>query len=77
MDVIEFISIPVAPQTAAALTDERRRAAVGRMLDRMEAKTFETLADVLVSTAADARARGLTDAMLDEELAAYNAERRD
>jgi hypothetical protein len=72
------IEIPVEAETAAALSDARRREAVGRLVDRMVRLTRDDdpLAVVLEATARPAREAGLTDDQIDAELAAYNAERR-
>ena len=72
------IEIPVEAETAAALSDARRREAVGRLVDRMVRPTRDDdpLAVVLEATARQAREAGLTDDQIDAELAAYNAERR-
>jgi hypothetical protein len=40
------------------------------------AKARDLLAEAIAETKAEARAAGLTDAAIDAELAAYNAERR-
>jgi hypothetical protein len=60
------------------LADEDRRAALGRYVSRMlhGAKARDLLAEAITEAKAEARAAGLTDADIDAELAAYNAERR-
>ena len=72
------IEIPVSPEAAAALAEADRRAAVGRSISRMlqGAKARDLLAEAIDEAKAEARAAGLTDADIDAELAAYNAERR-
>ena len=72
------IEIPVEAATAQALADARRREAVGRLVDRIVRPTREDdpLAALLEVAARRAREEGLTDAEIDAELAAYNAERR-
>jgi hypothetical protein len=73
------VEIPVEAETAQALGDERRRAAIGRLIDRMVRPTAadDPLASVIEATSRQARERGLTDEEIDAELVAYNAERRD
>jgi hypothetical protein len=72
------IEIPVEAETARALADDRRREAVGRLIDRMVRPTAadDPLAKVLEAAAREARDAGLTDDDIDAELAIYNAERR-
>lgn len=78
MDGTVDVPIPVETQVAAALADERKRRAIGRLVSRLlrPAGGFDPLVDAMERMSADARARGLTDEILAEELAAYNAERR-
>jgi len=69
--------ISVEAATAAALSDARRRAAVGRMVDRLvRPGADDPLIALLERTAAEAREAGLTEAEIEAELAAYNAKRR-
>jgi hypothetical protein len=72
------VIIPVEPEVAAALADLRSREAVGRFVSRMLRPRAEAdaLAQAIAELKASARAAGLTDTMIDEELADYNAERR-
>ncbi len=72
------VTIPVEPEAAAALADARNREAVGRLVSRVLRPRSgpSPLAEAIVAMKADARAAGLTDADIDAELAAYNAERR-
>ena len=71
------VTIEVDPVAAAALTDARTRAAMGRLVTRVlhprpgPSELAQAIAD------AKARGAGLTDADIDAELDAYNAERRD
>ena len=68
------IEIPVEAATAAALSDHRRLAAVGRIIDRLvRPGTDDPLVSLLEQTAAEAR---LSEAEIEAELAAYNRERR-
>jgi hypothetical protein len=72
-----IIEIPVAPATATALADARRREAVGRLVDRLvQPGADDPLIALFERTATAAREAGLTEAEIDAELAAYNAERR-
>ena len=77
MDRTVDVTIPV--EAAAALADARNRAAVGRLVSRVLRPRSgpSPLAQAIAEIKAEARAAGLTDADLDAELAAYNAERRD
>lgn len=70
------VEIPVEAATAAALSDARRREAVGRLIDRLvRPGTDDPLIALFERTAAEAREAGLTEAEVEAELAAYNAER--
>jgi hypothetical protein len=79
MDSTVDVTIPVEPEAAAALADARKRAAVGRLVSRVLRPRSgpSALAQAIAQLKAEARAAGLTDADIDAELAAYNAERRD
>ena len=79
MDRTVEIIIPVEPEAAAALADARNREAVGRLVSRVLRPRSgpSPLAEVIAELKAEARAAGLTDAEIEAELAAYNAERRD
>jgi len=72
------VTIPVEPETAAALEDERNREAVGRLVSRVlrPGSGPTPLARAIAAMKAEARAADLTDGDIDTELAAYNAERR-
>lgn len=71
------IEIPVEEATAVALSDARRREAVGRLVDRLvRPGADDPLIALFERTAAEAREAGLTEAEIEAELAAYNAERR-
>jgi hypothetical protein len=75
----EFVKIEVAVDeaTARALTDSRRLRAIGRLIDRMvRPGADDPLAALLEATADEARAGGLSQADIEAELDAYNAERR-
>ena len=77
MNELVKIEIPVEQATAAALTDARRRQAVGRLVDRLvRPGADDPLIVLLERTAAEAREAGLAESDIERELAAYNAERR-
>jgi len=72
------VTIDVEPDIAAALNDPAVRARVGRMVSRMlQPRNVESLFTAIAALKEEAHRRGLTDEIVDEELAAYNAERRD
>jgi hypothetical protein len=74
---VSKIEIPVEAATAAALSDARRRQAVGRLIDRLvRPGTDDPLIALFERTSADAHAADLTEDEINAELAAYNAERR-
>jgi hypothetical protein len=78
MTQIANIGIPVQASTAEALAEARKREPVRRLIDWLLPPTDEDpLVQLFAKTAADAQAAGMTDAEIEEELAAYNAERRD
>lgn len=79
MDKTVEVTIPVEPEAAMALADARNREAVGRLVSRvLRGGSGPTpLARAIAEMKRDARAAGLSDADIDAELAAYNAERRD
>ena len=77
MNTIE-VAIPVETGAAAALADATTRERVGRVVSRMlRPASVSSLAAAIAELKTEAHARGLTDAIVDEELAVYNAERRD
>lgn len=74
-----LVRIPVSPEAAALLRDGARARAVGRLVSdllRPGSAGTDPLAALIAEVKAEARAGGLTDAEIDAELAAYNAERR-
>jgi len=79
MDNTVNVTIPIEPEAAAALADARNREAVGRLISRVLCPRSgpSPLAQAIAEIKADARAAGLTDADVDGELAAYNAECRE
>ena len=77
MNQASKIEIPVEAATAAALSDARRRKAVGRLVDRLvRPGADDPLTALFERTAAEAHDAGLTAAEIEAELAAYNAERQ-
>ena len=79
MDQTVDVIIPVEPQVAAALSQARNREAIGRLISRVlnPRGGHGPLAEAIAALKADVREAGLTDAEIDAELAAYNAEHRD
>ncbi|MEO8713597.1 MAG: hypothetical protein ABI369_01145 [Acetobacteraceae bacterium] len=73
------VTIPVEADIAAALSDPEKREAAGRLLTRIlrPKPDLDPLVQAIAKLKAQAHAAGLTDEIIDEELAAYNAERRD
>lgn len=78
MDRTVDVTIQVEPEAAAALADARNRDAIGRLVSRILLGRGgpDPLALAIAALKAEARAAGLTDAAIDEELETYNAERR-
>ena len=77
MNQASKIETPVEEATAAALSDARRRETVGRLVDRLvRPGVGDPLIALVERTAAEAREAGLSEAEVEAELAAYNAERR-
>ncbi len=78
MTKVSTIEVPVQPETARALSDPRRLEAVGRLVDRLvRPGADDPLIALFQRMSAEAEVAGLTEADIDAELAAYNAERRD
>ena len=74
------VTFEVDPETATALGDPATRARVERLIRRTARPAPAGVARLFAAMAAlsdDARRRGLTDEILEAELEAYNAERRD
>jgi len=72
------VAIDVEPAAAAALDDPATRLRVGRLVSRvLRPASVDRLFEVMDAISANARRRGLTDEILEAELAAYNAERRE
>ena len=76
MDETVDVTIPVEAEVAAALADARNREAVGRLVSRVLRPRAgpSPLAQAIAELKAEARAVRLSDAEIDAELAAYNAE---
>lgn len=72
------VTIPVEAEVAAALKDAHNREAVGRLISRVlrPRPGDDPLVEAIAALKAEVRASGLTDAEIDAELDAYNAERR-
>ena len=75
MPAIVEVSIPVDPDAAVSLADSARRESVGRIVSRMlkPGPGLLPLVKAIERLKADAQARGLTDEIIEQELAAYNA----
>lgn len=72
------VTLDVTPEVAAALEDPATRARIGRLVSRvLQPAPVERLIAAMEAVAVEAERRGLTDEILQEELAAYNAERRE
>ncbi len=72
------VTFDLDPATAAALVDPATRARVERLIQRtVKPASIERLFSAMDALSDEARRRGLTDEILEAELAAYNAERRD
>jgi hypothetical protein len=76
-DTVEVI-IHVAPETAAVLAAPEARARLERLVEhtfRPNGAEVERLFAAIDALKADAHARGLTDELVEAELAAHKAER--
>ena len=72
------VTINVEPEIAAALEDPATRARLDRLIRlTLRPARVETLFAAMDALSDDARRRGLTDDIVQAELDAYNAERRD
>lgn len=73
-----LVSFEVDPETATALQDPSTHARVERLIQRtVKPATVARLFELMDSIGAEASQRGLTDDILNAELAAYNAELRE
>ena len=72
------VTIPIAAEVASALEAPARREAAGRYLSSLlrGGRLRDILAEAIADAKQQARANGLTDADIDNELAAWRAERR-
>lgn len=74
----ETVLITLEVVTAAALSDPITRACIERLIQRTaQLAGVDRLFAAMEALSPDARRRGLTDEILEAELAAYNAEGRD
>jgi hypothetical protein len=72
------ITIEVSPEIAEALGDPATRARLERLIRlTLRPVRVSTLFDTMDALSDEARRRGLTEEILQAELEAYNAERRD
>ena len=72
------VTLDLDPKTAAALDNPGTRTRVERLIQRtVHLAGVDRLFAAMNVLSADARRRGLTDEILEAELAAHNAERRD
>jgi hypothetical protein len=71
------VPIPVEADAAAALTDARKREAIGRIVSRIlrAGPDDDLLLRSIERLATDAKAKGLTPEELEIELAAHKSER--
>ena len=77
MNQVVKIEVPVEASTAAALADERRLAAIGQLIDRLMSNERQSaLIAAMDRISADARASALTEAEVEAELEAYDADER-
>ncbi len=72
------VTFEVDAKAASALQDPAIHAFVQKVIQRTTHRAkLQELFDLMDEISAEARRRGLTDEILEEELAAYNAERRE
>ena len=72
------VTLELDPETAAALGDPATRARVERLIRRTARPAgIERLFAAMDALSAEAHRRGLTDEILEAELIAHKAERRD
>jgi hypothetical protein len=72
------VTLDIDAGVAPALDNALTRSMAGRLVSRMlEPASVDRLFEVMDAISAEARERGLTDEILEAELAAYNAERRE
>lgn len=75
-DVVEVL-IPVEAEVAGALSDARKREAVGRIVSRIlrPQPDHDPLLEAMQRLSADAKMKGLTRKALETELAVHKSER--
>lgn len=72
------VTLDLDPETAAALGDPATRARVERLIRRtVKPASIERLFEVMDAISIEAERRGLTEEILEAELEAHNAGRRD
>ena len=72
------VTFQVDPKTASALDEPATRAQAEQAIQNTVRKArVDQLSEAIRALKEDARRNGLTDEIIDEELAAYNAERRE
>ena len=74
-----MIEIPVTPEAAEALGNPETRQRIGKLVSsvlRPESAGTDPLVAIFAAIKSEAASNGLTDAEVNAELAAYNAERR-
>jgi hypothetical protein len=72
------VPIPVEARFAERLSDPETRAEAGRLVSEMLRKAaIEGFIETMNEIGAEAERRGLTEEIIESELAAYNDERRD
>ena len=75
-DTVDIV-IPVEAEAAVALTDERKREAVGRIVSRIlrPQPGQDLLLEAMRKLGTEAKAKGLTAETLEADLAAHKVER--
>jgi hypothetical protein len=78
MDTTVDVSIPIDAEAAKSLQTPSQREALGRYLSAMfrEGRLNDALAEAIAVAKREARAGGLTDADVDDEIEAWRADRR-
>jgi hypothetical protein len=74
-----LVQIPVSREAAAALSDEERRAKIGKLVSGMlspSSPNDDPLAALIATIKSDVLADRHSDEEIDAELAKYNTERR-
>jgi hypothetical protein len=78
MDDMVGVTIPLDPDAAKALDSPARREAAGRYLSRLlkSDRVRDVLAEAIAEAKREARANGLSDQEIDDELEVWRVERR-